>query len=131
VHDPKPYAPGQTFSINEPGSPHPHLYIVIGILQGRVLAVPLNTVTIYTDQTLILNREDHPEFIRHSTSVSYDNIRDFEVAHLYLLENMGPTLFERRGDCSVELLKRVHDLAFESDMIKPKYEKMLSEALGR
>ena len=128
---PKPYAPGHTFMINEPGSPHPHLYIVVCILAGKVLAVPLNTVTMYTDQTLVLNAEDHPDFITHATSVSYDNMRDFEETALHKLEAMGPTLFARRADCSSDLLKRVQDLAFKSDMIKPKYETMLSLALER
>jgi hypothetical protein len=131
VAEPKPYAPGQTFTINEPGSPHHHLYIVMAVLSGKVIAVPLNTVTMYTDQTLILSPQDHPAFIKHETSVSYDYVRDFEESLLHKLEKMKATTFARREECSAELLTRVQELAFKSDLIKPKYENMLAEALGK
>lgn len=101
------------------------------MLSGNVIAVPLNTVTMYTDQTLILSPRDHPAFITHETSVSYDNVRDFDEPMLHQLEKMKATAFARREDCSAELLTRVQELAFKSDLIKPKYEKMLSEALGK
>jgi hypothetical protein len=125
-----PYVPGCTFTIQEPSSPHAHLYIVLAIVDGSLIAVPLNTITIYTDQTLILTQGDHP-FISHDSSVSFDRTRDFPEPLLHQLEAMGPTRFTRRETCSKELLSRLQEAAFKSDMIKPKYITLLAWALNR
>ena len=57
------------------------------MVNGTVLAVPLNTVTMYTNHSSSYIHKTIA-FITHETSVSYDNIRDFDQRLLHQLEEM-------------------------------------------
>jgi hypothetical protein len=128
-----PFLPGETFRIKEVGSPHHHLYVILGSDPQRLIAVRLNSVTALTDQTVTLTVGDHP-FVRHDTAVSYDAMRDMDVSKLAELERLSADsaapMFEWGDPCSAELLGRLRCGAFRSERSTPRITKMLSSMLG-
>lgn len=131
------FVAGDTFLLNEPGSSKSHLYIVPCAVPGdadTILAVPLNTVTAFTDRTLILHAGEHP-FIKHETAVAYDRMREIDVASLTELERVSlqarDPLFARRESVVPALLARLQQGALQSDLAPIKLVKKLSAYLGQ
>lgn len=127
-------SPGDTFLINAPGASKYHLFIVLGVNSDlqELIAVPLNTVTIHTDPTVVLKVGDHP-FIKHDSAVSYNEMRAFPLLMLDELEGMSmkshDPSFVRSEPCDPELLKKLVDGAFASQLASRKLIEKLTRAL--
>ncbi|MCW3098853.1 MAG: hypothetical protein JWL77_4471 [Chthonomonadaceae bacterium] len=110
-----------------------HLHVALCAPYGQplvVLVVICNTKTIETDNTLILDRDDH-SFIKHPTAVSFDYLKPINVAPLVALEASGRIdLFKRYEPVSPELLKRMVQGALTSDMTPKRMKTLLMEQHG-
>lgn len=102
-----------------------HLYVVLcgpTLTTNSVIIVSFNTVTAFTDPTLILNDNDH-DFIEHPTAVSYDRTIIKAVPELEVKEaanaNWHPNFrtFRRHEPASPELLTRLLAGAIASPLI--------------
>jgi hypothetical protein len=116
------FSSGDTFLLRYPvQSEKMHLYIVICApfrSNATVLIVPLNSTTILTDNTVIMELGDHP-FIKRSSSVSYNLIQVMAVADLENMESNRDSklqeVFKRHEPASAELVKRIVDGALKSE----------------
>ena len=109
-----------------------HLYIVLCDAAGSpptILAVPLNTLNMQTDTTLVLQPGDHP-FIRHDTSVSFNLLVAFNVEMITRLEEMKGEHFQRHVPVTADLLKRIIKGALHSDETPTRMVRALKERLG-
>ena len=97
---------GSTILFRPPGQPKFHLWLVLtdpDSSTGEVVAVMVRTATRYTDDTVVLQKGDHP-FIRHESSVHYSSATYFKVnsiakaianGHCHLKENLSNTTLTR------------------------------------
>ena len=110
-----------------------HLHVALCAPYGQplvILVVICNTKTIETDNTLILDRDDH-SFIKHPTAVSFDYLKPINVAPLVALEASGRIdLFMRYEPVSPDLLERMVQGALTSDMTPKRMKTLLMEQLG-
>lgn len=130
------FAAGDTFLMLGPSSEKLHLYIALCGQTGDppiFIAVPLNTATLLTDRTVLLQPGDHP-FVTRETSVSYDLLHQFDVEKLLQLERLSSasqqTLFERRQRVRTEVLQRLVDGARVSDLAPKKMARVLETLLA-
>ncbi len=84
-----------------------------------MIAVPLNTVTVFTDPTIVLKVGDHP-FITRDSAVSYNEMIVFPSPLLDDLEAMSvkkdDPSFVRYEPCNEKLRKKLIDGAFASQL---------------
>jgi len=116
---------GDTFLITDPDGGKQHLRIVLTAQSGSpptVLTVQLNSATLLSDTTTVIEAGEHPFCIRRSV-VSYDTMCVMEVGLLIEIEArtklMPEPLFLRHQRCSPNLLERILQGALASEMVAP------------
>jgi hypothetical protein len=102
-----------------PSLTKPHLWLILTDPYGqppRVVAVMVVTKTIFTDDTVVLNQNDHPYFDRDS-AVDFGSARLFDIAYILKSVVLGAGSFAR--PMSKELLRRVQDGLLKSPHAVP------------
>lgn len=103
--------PGDTFLLPKPGQVE-HLWIVLTHTNENDESICVNVTTrrIHTDDTLILQRGDHP-FIKQESVVHYEDARYMNMVQVEALLDGHSELFvaERMASCTHVLLDRIKD----------------------
>jgi hypothetical protein len=130
------FGAGDTFLCEGLGSKK-HLFVVLCEPFGDppfILTVPLNTLTINTDTTVVLSPGDHP-FVVRATAVSYDLMSSMPVNQLLELEKLNRRSvgdsFRRHQPINPELLERIVEGVFRSDLTPKRMVREMAERLGR
>lgn len=107
--------PGDTFLISlERTKSIPHLWVVVTAPneKGELVIVSITTLRHDGDQTVILQRGDHP-FIRHQSTVFFGDAMIVEVERLHQWIEAG--IAQPQPTCTAELAKLIQDGIFASD----------------
>ncbi len=127
------FSAGDTFLFKAHSSPHHHLCVTLCDPFGdplKIIAVPLNTVILLTDRTVLLHPGDHP-FIRHETAVNYDLMDVFPTSLLEILEQrQAAANFVRREPMQADVLARIIQGGLISDLAPKRMVRKLTARLN-